>query len=143
LVGETTVKSFCRIIGDMVNRPYELGRVDCFRSILEYLEIIGVDVPESFEGQTLASYPDYFKTQPAEAKETAVRLFDSLLPEVNANLTIAGDVLLLQYKGSPPFLAINGGNGSVVTASVECGFKVYSGSRLDRLKGWTCQAHLR
>ncbi len=143
MVGKRTVKPWCRIIGDLLNRPYKLGEVDCFRSILEYVESLGVYVPQSFEGQTLETYPDYFRDEPEAAKQTAVRLFNALLIPVDPKLTLPGDVMLLQYKDNPPFLAINGGNGTVVTASKECGFRSYSGSRFQRLKGWSCQQLFR
>lgn len=137
------MKSFCRIVGELVNKPYELGKVDCFRSIMEYAESIGVAFPLEFEGQTLESYPDFYREQPQEAKALVVRLFDSLLPEVQPNFSLAGDILLLQFHDKPPFLAINGGNGNIITASIEYGFKVYLGNRFKRLKGWSCQQQFR
>lgn len=137
------MKNFCRIVGDLVNRPYKLGEVDCFRSIMEYVEILGVDFPQEFEGQTLESYPEFYRSHPEEAKALVVKLFDTLLPPVECNRALAGDVLLLKYRDNPPFLAIHGGNCNVITASEACGFRVYLGNRFVRLKGWSCQQLFR
>ncbi len=136
-------KSFCRIVGELVNRPYKLGEVDCFRSIADYLESIGLALPDEFGGQTWASYPDFYRSQPEQAKALVVDLFDSLLPQIDPRRTLAGDLLLLAYKDSLPFMAIHGGNGNIITAAEAHGFRVFLGNKFTRLKGWSCQQLFR
>jgi hypothetical protein len=132
-------RGFCRSVSQLVNRPYELGKVDCFRSIWDYLKTIGVEAPDSFEGMTIEEYPEFFKSSPVEAKAMVVRYLDTILPRCEPNMTLAGDLLLIEVKDHPPFLAINGGNGCILTASERFGFKAYRGFAYTRIGGWSCQ----
>lgn len=105
------------ITSKLVGLEYELGRMDCFSMIINYLILRGETIPDSFQGQTMATYADLFKTDPVRAKEIMLDLMVFLLDEIAVVKAFAGDVLLLELSDYPPFLAIDGGNGVVVAAS--------------------------
>jgi len=117
------METFAELTARLVSRPYRLGEVDCFSTILVYLQARRVPLPAEFEGQTRHTYPDLYKTDPEGAKALAIRFLESVLDEVPPHTAIAGDILVLRLPGNPPFLAIDGGNGQVVAASVEHGVR--------------------
>ena len=124
--------------------------LDCFSSICTYLAMRGVEIPEEFEGYSVTDYKDLFLSDPEMAKELMVKLVESLLDEIDPHFSMAGDVLLAKPKeaesskdqadvvgplsalrstlralSSPLyaslFLAIHGGNGSMLGATIERG----------------------
>ena len=126
----------------LAGRPYALNEavgLDCFSSICTYLAMRGVEIPEEFEGYSVTDYKDLFLSDPEMAKELMVKLVESLLDEIDPHFSMAGDVLLAKPKEvesskdqadvvgplsalrSMLFLAIHGGNGSMLGATIERG----------------------
>lgn len=135
--------SLAALTSTFVGRPYRLGQTDCFSAILRYIEACGYPTPQEFEGQTRESYADLFLAQPQEAKTVMVRLIDSLLPSLFPAQAFAGDILLLRLTGtdSPPFLAIDGGNGHALAAVESRGICQLSLRNYTIERVWRCQQH--
>lgn len=144
------MSSLARISAKFVGQPYQLGAMDCFASILGYLAERGLALPEEFEGQTRATYATLFVEQPQEAKAMMIRLMDSLLPVIEPPKAFAGDILLLRLNAHPvhsvyqsppplPFLAIDGGNGRVLAATIERGVCQLPRNRYQIVRAWACR----
>lgn len=133
--------SLARISAKFIGQPYRLGAMDCFAAILGYLSARGIELPAEFEGQTRATYAVFFTEQPAAAKAMMVRLMDSLLPQVAPTLAFAGDLLLLRLPDSDtlPFLAIDGGSGRVLAATIERGVCQLPRNRYQIQRAWRCR----
>jgi hypothetical protein len=131
--------SLARITARFIGQPYQLGLVDCFSAVLNYIEEMGYTIPPDFEGQTRTSYAALFADHPAEAKALMVRFIDSLLPEVQPAFAFAGDILLLRLGDSLPFLAIDGGNGTIIAASESRGVGLSSLRKYTVMRAWRCR----
>jgi len=131
--------SLARITAGFVGKPYQLGAVDCFAAILDYLAQLGIELPVDFEGYTRQSYAALYLSDPEAAKAMMIRLIDSLLPKVAPAMVLAGDLLLLRLDGSLPFLAIDGGNGRVLAATIEHGICQLPRNRYRIIRGWRCR----
>ncbi len=84
----------------------------------------GVAIPDEYEGITRDTYKDLFLKDPGKAKEIMLRFIGDYLEEIPPHKALAGDILLLSLRSTMPFLAIAGGNGNIVAASVEHGVSV-------------------
>lgn len=120
---------------DFVGKQYILGQMDCFILIYQYLKKLNISLPNSFNGQTINSYPELYKKNKLEAKIVMIDFISSLLEEIKPQFSKAGDILLLKYRGNE-FLGINLGNGMIMTAVPEFGVTISSRSLYQSLKAW-------
>lgn len=133
--------SLAAISRKFIGLPYQLGVVDCFSSILLYLAERGVILPEEYKGVRREDYPALFLAAPDTAKALMVEFMDSALPVVSPSHAFAGDILLLRLQRSdkPPFLAIDGGNGTIIAASESRGVGVTPLRHYTIERAWRCR----
>jgi hypothetical protein len=126
----------------VVGNKYELGKVDCFKLIIDYLREQEVPLPIEFKGLTLDSYKDYYQKDPLAAKETMLELMNELLSPIDPNKAIPGDIVLIKLRGqsSTLALAIEGGNSVCITAAEKQGVVALPLKYYRKLRGWSlCQ----
>jgi len=127
----------------VMGTPYALGSKtgDCFSLVVSYLDFRDIPIPDAFEGVTLETYADLYAADPAGAKEAMVRFISQTLTEIPVHKAFAGDILLLQLKDSEalPFLAIHGGQSSIIAASPECGVMPWAIDHYIVRRAWTCR----
>ena len=124
-------KTFADLMGDFANKPYhKTGRgedgVDgysCLGLCYAYLKKKGVDVPDSFDGLTLDTLPDYAKFNKGRALRTLLRLFQSYGTEIPSGQKMAGDVILIKVQNET-YPGIYVGNGQFMAAYLDAGVKV-------------------
>jgi hypothetical protein len=133
--------SLAAISAKFIGLPYQLGAVDCFSAILLYLAERGLAIPDEYQGVKRQDYPALFLSDPIAAKALMVEFMDSTLPLVSPPFAFAGDILLLRLQNSdtPPFLAIDGGNGNIIAASESHGIGVSSIRHYNIERAWRCQ----
>lgn len=112
-----------KISSHLVGLGYELGKMDCFSLIVEYMKMRGCKIPETFEELTLETYADLFIIDPAKAKEIMIRFMQSQTDELSIGECFAGDIALLSCDDTI-FLSIVGGNGTCIGATTEYGVRV-------------------
>lgn len=122
-MGQNGVKlHLAELTKNLTGRPYALNDprgLDCFSSVREYLIMRGVEIPDEFDGHSVQDYKALFISDPDTAKKLMVKLVESLLDEIRPAFTLAGDILLAKHIDT--FLAINGGNGFMLGATIEVG----------------------
>jgi len=129
------MQAVARIIG----KPYALGGTDCFSVVLEYMELLGVTVPGEFEGLPRDTYRELYERDPGEARDVMVRFVDAHLVRKKPHLAFAGDVMLLSSGAkAAPFLAINAGNATAVTAFAEHGVISFPLAAFEIQGAWQC-----
>ncbi|MBU2539167.1 MAG: hypothetical protein KKH22_12095 [Proteobacteria bacterium] len=135
--------SLAEISRKFIGMPYRLGVVDCFSSILLYMEERGATIPAEFMGVSRADYAAMFQSNPEEAKALMVRFMDSMFPSVEPPFAFAGDILLLRLVRSdkPAFLGIDGGNGNIIAAAESRGICVLHLKNYTIERAWRCRQH--
>ena len=133
--------SLASISQKFIGLPYRLGAMDCFSSILLYLEERGLVLPDEYQGVRREDYPALFKASPERAKALMVEFMDATLPVVSGSHACAGDILLLRLINSdkPPFLAIDGGNGSIIAAAESRGVVQLPRKHYAIERAWRCR----
>lgn len=133
--------SLANISRKFIGLPYQLGVVDCFGSILLYLEECGATIPADFMGVRREDYAAMFQSRPEEAKALMVQFMDAMFPTVDPPFAFAGDVLLLRLVRSdkPAFLGIDGGNGYIIAAAESRGICVLHLKNYTIERAWRCR----
>jgi len=110
----------------LVGRKYKLGSMDCFSLILEYMKLVGMEVPKEYNGLTRKTYKKLFEGDHKEAKKIMVQFMEDHFGKRSKYKYKTGDVLLLALQGSKemPFLAIAAGNGNIIAAAEKYGVRV-------------------
>lgn len=123
----------------VLGKPFELGCMDCFMLVIDYLRQRGFQLPEEYNGYTLQSYGDLYLDNPNRAREVMVGCLDVMLKQIPAGKVVPGDILLIKLKGTSEgfFLAINGGNGNALLVSESRGVISLPIRFYKILKGWT------
>ena len=114
---------------ELVGKPYALNDeagLDCFSLIVQYLQSYDIEIPDNFNGKSTATYKNYFTVDPVEAKQMMLDLMSSLLIPIDPNYAVAGDILFAcpKDKLEQGFLAIHGGNSSMLAATTEKGVTI-------------------
>ena len=130
--------SFAVLTSKLLEGKYELGVLDCFMVIYKYLKEVMPDLPTSFDNISIDQYGELFLSDKKKAKELMIRAVENYLEEVLPNQTVAGDILLAQYKGQLPFLAIDAGNGNLMAASPGAGVSVVSKKYYHVMRAFKC-----
>jgi len=140
MVGKSSRKrmSLADATATLIGREYTLGSCDCFSVIIDYLRLMGVELPEKYHGYTLDTYSELFTSAPAKACEIMVNLMDDILQPIVPGLIRPGDIMLLHLRGKSGnmFLAINGGNGHALFAVRGHPVSLYPARYYRVLKGW-------
>ncbi|MFA7347268.1 MAG: hypothetical protein WCZ86_05870 [Desulfurivibrionaceae bacterium] len=133
--------SLAAITSKFIGKPYLLGGMDCFSSIMLYLHERGVAMPDEYHGVRREDYPALFLADPETAKALMVRLMDDMLSRVDPPFAFAGDILLLRLPTSekPPFLAIDGGNGNIIAAAESRGVVQLPMKHYVIERAWRCR----
>lgn len=103
---------------DLVNKTYELGKIDCIHMVYNYLNTM-IKMPTEYNGLTLENYKDFFKLDPDAAREAMVEFLSNILDEIKIIEMLPGDIVVLTYCFSPIFLGIVLANGMVLICSSE------------------------
>lgn len=132
--------NLARRMAQYVGRPYEAGATDCFSLVYQF---IGerMALPDTFQGLTMQDYYPLFESDPVRAKQIMVEFCEAHLEEVQPAYAFAGDVLLvhLRKRNSSPFLAIHGGQTTLIAATKDRGVVAMPMQAFDILRGWRCQ----
>jgi hypothetical protein len=123
----------------LIGLKYELGKVDCFRLIITYMELIGKKLPSEYKGYTLETYKDLYLRNSKEAKELMVELMNDLLEPINIHHILPGDICLLKLRSSKPFLGIETGNANLIVAAETKGVTVVPRKYYTILGAWRCR----
>jgi len=137
-VGRESKLRLSYLTAKILNQKYRLGEVDCFKVVYDYLKQLDPNIPTRFENVTIDEYADLYKRDSFEAKRLMLRFLESYLNEVDIKFVFAGDVLLMQFKTQTPFLAIDAGNGKILSASPQLGTNVISKQYYKTLRVFKC-----
>jgi len=108
---------------DIMNKEFKLGYTDCFALTLKYIEGLGFKPPRKFKGVTKKTYPILYKKNPVKALVIMIEFLESFLIKIDPWGHNAGDIMLLRFDDSF-FLAVNGGNGTIVASTEKYGVKL-------------------
>ena len=106
-----------------IDKKYELGKVDCFRLIYDYLED-KIELPKEFNGLTLETYGGLFKENPEKAGLLMVAFLETYLNEIALSEITSGDIVVLNYNCGRIFLGIVVANAKVLLVTIEKGVTV-------------------
>ena len=109
---------------DFIRQKFELGKMDCFRLVYDYLKK-QMPLPEEFKGVTLDTYENLFNEKPEAARGLMVDFLKEYLNEIKPYEVTAGDIVVLNYNYSPFFLGIAVGNASVLLATESKGVDTF------------------
>jgi len=115
--------NLAKLTAKIVGKKYELGKVDCFKFVIDYLNDAGADMPHAFEDVTMDTYAELFLKDPSKAKRIMLRYMQKHTEEIDVVKSFAGDILLVRIRKEKAFptLAINGGNGIILIANEKQG----------------------
>lgn len=134
--------NLAKITSRLIGTPYELGVMDCFMQIVEYLKAIEVapDIDE-YQGITLKTYKDLFLQDFQKAKSIMVQLMDEYFTSIEPKKAAPGDVALMKLRGnsSLPFLGIIAGNAIVIITTEDEGVTTYPLQYYKILRAWKCR----
>lgn len=122
------------VTSKIVGRKYELGKCDCFKVIADY---VGIPSTETYQGLSFENYADEFLKDPTVI-EKAVQYLSERLTEIPHQLSVAGDILYMQYEDRTPSFAIDAGNGKAVIVSEQRGVHTISKSHYKILRAYQC-----
>jgi len=92
------------------NKSFQLGQVDCFRMIYDYMSY-NMNVPEEYEGLTLENYSIMYKENPDQAIQLMLKFCNTYLIKKKDYEFIAGDILIIEEEKthivSPAILLAN------------------------------------
>lgn len=123
-----------RYTSTITGLPYKLGGpadvkgADCFSVVWDYLLYKNINLPNEYEGLTIDTYAQLYRTDPEQAKCIMIRLMKDLLMEIPPHSAVAGDILRLECKLGADvvdFLAIDGGNGRFIMATEKSGVTIW------------------
>jgi len=138
MVGRESKLRLSHLTSKILNKQYKLGEVDCFKVVYDYLKQLDYDIPTRFENVTIDDYAALYRSDVIEAKKLMLRFLQSYLDEVEVKFAFAGDILLMQFKTQTPFLAIDAGNGKILSASPQLGTNVISKQYYKTLRVFKC-----
>lgn len=109
------------IVNRMLDKPYDLGRVDCVAFILDFFESKGIDMPSEWQGWTRDNYAE--RWEKGEGREELCLWLHGLGEEVEINYMIESDIVLIDTpEGITP--AIYLGNDNILIITIENGLFV-------------------
>ena len=109
------------IVKEMLDTPYELGKVDCVSFILDYFEQKGVDMPDKWRDWTRDNYAKRWAN--GEGREELYLWLHGLGVEVEINYMIESDLILIDTpEGVTPALYM--GNNNILIITIESGLFV-------------------
>jgi len=123
----------------IINKPYELGKLDCFALILEYAEIVGHELPEKFMGYGIHDYLEFYPEDLDFSEKWLVGFMQECFGEIKISKARTGDIVLLSLNDSFPFLGIKCGNGRVIGATKEYGTRVMPLRPYKTLRAFQCR----
>lgn len=103
-----------------VGKPAELGKVDSFRMIYEYLKMKGIKISKEFE-ELSRSIKKLYEANPHEAVKAMVYSLDRMFKKIELHEMKHGDIVFLRYNFSPIFPGIVLVNGNCLICSKEKG----------------------
>jgi len=102
----------------LVDKSYALGDMskgyDCLNYLVSFYSELGVEIPREFEGETLETYPQLWKTNPKKAQQIMAKLFDTFGEEISQDYMARGDLLIFEGKEFAIFPGIYLGNDNVL-----------------------------
>lgn len=124
--------SLIELSSSVVGKPYILGSfdkekgLDCLSLMINYVESLGVKVPENFMGVTKENYKSLWEKDKAKAKVFYLKWIRSFTKEVSESYMKPGDILIVKSrKDSSIGFGIYGGNRKI--------FSVFIGNGIDIL----------
>lgn len=81
-----------------IGKSYELGKTDCLSVVLDLCGLLGVLVPDEFEGVPKAGYAEFYRKNPDGAMEVFARWIATVADEVHPSKMFTRDILLVRAR---------------------------------------------
>ena len=130
----------------LIGKPYNLGcqdinnGLDCFTIAITYLRQCGIDIPEDtkYKSFTFDNYKEAYLNDP-KVLNVGIEYISNITKEVKANQAVAGDILVIKDENGNEGLAIDGGNGNMISAVKEIGITTLKKKNYSILRAFRCQ----
>jgi len=127
----------------VIGKPFELGKVDCFRLVFDYLQECGLRLPEEYKGLAMPDYAHAYLQNREGLIQKAIAYMSEYLKELEIHQAFTGDILVVKlrwFEALPISFGIDGGNGIIISVTEKMGVIPIEKKLYNIMRVFRCQS---